>query len=336
MPIQQWETLMRRREFIAGLGSVVVLPHAARAQQPALPVVGFVYGGSADAEDYRVREFRKGLSETGYVEGQNVTVEYHWLEGQFDRLPALMADLVRRRMTVIVTPANTPAAIAAKAATVTIPIVFSVAEDPVKLGLVASLAQPGGNATGINFFTAEVVAKRLGLLHQLVPKANRFAVLVNPANITGAEATLRGMQDYARRIGLPIDVLKASTIREIDAAFATIVRERPDALFVTGDSFYNSRRVQFVTLAARDRIPAAYSVRDFVVAGGLMSYGSEFAGRYRQVGVYTGNILKGAKPADLPVMQSIKFEFVINLQTARLLGIEVPPTLLAIADEVIE
>jgi putative tryptophan/tyrosine transport system substrate-binding protein len=290
----------------------VALSVVARAQQSAMPVVGFVHGGSADTEADRVRAFRMGLSETGHVESQNVTVEYHWLEGQFDRLPALMADLVHRRVTVIVTPASTPAAVAAKAATVTIPIVFSVSQDPVKLGLVTSLAQPGGNATGINFFTSEVVAKRLGLLHQLMPKANRVAVIVNPANTTGTEATLRGMQDYAGRIGLPIDVLKASTIREIDAAFATMVRERPDALFVTGDSFYTSRRVQFATLAARDRIPAAYSAREFVVAGGLMSYGSEFAGRYRQVGVYTGNILKGAKPADLPVVQSTKFEFVIN------------------------
>jgi putative ABC transport system substrate-binding protein len=327
---------MRRREFIAGLGGAVAWPLGVRAQQPTLPVVAFVHGGSADPFTQYVTGFRRGLGETGYVEGQNVTVEYHWLEGQFDRLTSLMADLVRRRVTVIVTPANTPAAIAAKAATITIPIVFSVAEDPVKLGLVASLAQPGSNATGINFFASEVVAKRLGLLRQLVPKANRVALLVNPANSTGTEATIRGMQDYARRIGLPIDVLKASTIYEIEAAFATIMRERIDALFVTGDSFYTSRRVQFATLAARDRIPAAYSVRDFVVAGGLMSYGSEFADRYRLVGVYTGNILKGAKPADLPVMQSTKFELVINLQTARLLAIEVPETLLAIADEVIQ
>jgi putative tryptophan/tyrosine transport system substrate-binding protein len=327
---------MKRREFIAGLGSAAAGPLAARAQQPALPIVAFLSSGSADGSAERVTEFRKGLGETGYVEGQNMTVEYHWLEGRYDRLPAVLADLVRRRVSVITTPANTAAAIAAKAATVTIPIVFSVAEDPVKLGLVASLARPGGNATGINFFASETVAKRLGLLHELVPKAARVAVLVNSGNANTAEATLRGVQDAARVMGLQIYVLNATTSREIDAAFATFERERPDALFVTGDAFYTTRRAQFVTLAARDRIPAAYSVRDFVAAGGLMSYGSELAGRYRQVGVYTGNILKGATPADLPVMQSTKFEFVINLQTARLLGIEVPPTLLALADEVIE
>jgi putative tryptophan/tyrosine transport system substrate-binding protein len=326
---------VKRREFIAGIGAVA-WPVAAHAQQPALPVVAFVSSGSADGFAGRLAEFRKGLVETGYVEGQNVTVEYHWLEGRYDRQPAVLADLVRRRVSVIVTPANTAAAIAAKAATVTIPIVFSVPEDPVKLGLVASLAQPGGNATGINFFAAETVAKRLGLLHEFVPKATRVAVLVNPGNANTAEASLQGVQDAARVMGLQIYVLNATTSREIDAAFATFGRERPDALFVAGDAFYTSRREQIATLAARDRIPAAYSVRDFVVAGGLMSYGSEFAGRYRQVGLYTGNILKGAKPADLPVMQSTKFEFVINLQTARLLGIEVPETLLATADEVIQ
>ena len=301
-----------------------------------MPVVGFVNGGSADASAGHVAAFRKGLGETGYVEGQNVTVEYHWLEGQYDRLPALMADLVRRRVAVIATPGSTPAALAAKAATATIPIVFGVGEDPVKLGLVASLARPGGNATGINFFAQEVVAKRLGLLHELVPKAVRVAVLVNPANATSAETTLRDVQEAARAIGLQIQVLNASTSREIDAAFATLARERPDALFVAADAFFASRRVQFATLAARDRIPAAYANRDFVAAGGLMSYGTDFADSYRQVGVYTGNILKGAKPADLPVVQSTKFEFVINLQTAKALGIDVPPTLLAIADEVIE
>jgi putative ABC transport system substrate-binding protein len=313
----------------------VAWPLAARAQ-PALPVIGFVYGGSFDASADNVAAFRKGLGETGYVEGQNVAVEYHWLEGQFDRLPALMADLVRRRVTVIVTPANTPAAIAAKAATMTIPIVFSVAQDPVKLGLVASLAQPGGNATGINFFAAETVAKRLGLLHELVPKAARVAVLVNPANATTAETTLREVQEAARVMGLQVHVLNATTSQEIDAAFATFVRERPDALFVTGDSFYTSRRVQFVALTARNKIPAAYSVRDFVVAGGLMSYGAEVLGRYRQVGVYTGSILNGTKPVDLPVIQPTKFELVINLKAARALGLDVPATLLALSDEVIE
>jgi len=278
----------------------------------------------------------KGLGEAGYVEGRNVTVEYHWLEGQNDRLEALMADLVRRRVAVIVTPGTTQAAVAAKAATATIPIVFGVGQDPVKLGLVASLARPGGNATGINFFTQEVVGKRLGLLHELVPKAVRVAVLVNPANATTNETTLRDVEEAARVIGLQIRVLNAGTDREIDAAFATIARERPDALFVTPDSFFGSRRVQFVTLSAYHRIPAAYVDRNIVAAGGLMSYGADVAGMYREVGVYAGNILKGEKPADLPVQQSTRFAFVINLGTARLLGIDVPPRLLALADEVIE
>jgi putative ABC transport system substrate-binding protein len=327
---------MRRREFIAGLGGAAAWPLTAQAQQPTLPVVGFVNAGSADALAGRVAAFRKGLGETGYVEGRNVTVEYHRLEGQYDRLPAVIADLVRRRVAVIATLGGTPAAIAAKAATATIPIVFGVGEDPVKLGLVASLARPGGNVTGINFFTQEVVAKRLGLLLELVPKAVRFAVLLNPANATVTETTLREVQEAARTIGLQIQVLNASTSSEIDAAFAALQRERPDALFVAGDGFFTSRRVQLATLAARDRIAAAYANRDFVVAGGLMSYGTDLADRFRQVGVYTGNILKGAKPADLPVAQSTRFEFVINLKTAKTLGIDVPPGLLAITDEVIE
>jgi putative tryptophan/tyrosine transport system substrate-binding protein len=315
---------------------VPALPPTAHAQQPVMPVVGFVNIGSADAYVGYLAAFRKGLSETGYVEGQNVTVEYHWLEGQFDGLPALMADLVRRRVAVIAM-ANTAAALAAKAATATIPIVFGVGQDPVKLGLVTSLARPGGNATGINFFNQEVDGKRLALLHELVPKAVRVAVLVNPANGgTSAEATLRDVQKAARTIGLQIQVLEASTIDEINAAFATFVRERPDALFVVADALFTGRRVQLANLAARDRIPAAYSQRLAVEVGGLMSYGTDLADMFHQVGVYTGNILKGAKPADLPVVQSTKFEFVINLQTARLLGIEVPETLLAIADQVIE
>jgi putative ABC transport system substrate-binding protein len=283
-----------------------------------------------------VAAFRKGLGETGYVEGQNVTVEYHWLEGQYDRLPALMADLVRRRVAVIATPASLPASIAATAATATIPIVFGVADDPVKLGLVASLARPGGNATGINIFSTEVAAKRLGLLHELVPKAVRVAVLVNPANVPAAEAALREVQEAARTIGLQIHVLNASTSREIDAVFATLARERPDALFVAPDSFLTSRNVQITTLAARGGIAAAYSNRDFVVAGGLMSYGTDLADAYRQVGVYTGNILKGAKPTDLPVVQSTRFELLINLKAAKTLGLTIPETLLATADEVIE
>jgi putative tryptophan/tyrosine transport system substrate-binding protein len=247
-----------------------------------------------------------------------------------------MADLVRRRVAVIATPALTRAAIAAKAATTTIPIVFGVPEDPVKLGLVASLNRPGGNATGFNLFNEETVAKRLGLLHELVPKAIRVAVLVNPANPPSTETTLREAKEGARAIGLQLQVLNASTIAEIDTAFASLARERPDALFVGADPFFFSRPVQFATLAARDRIPAAYSAREYVLAGGLMSYGSDIAERYRQVGIYTGNILNGAKPADLPVVQSTKFDFAINLGTARALNIEVPETLLATADRVLE
>ena len=291
-------------------GGAAAWPLVARAQQPAMPVVGFLSPGSPDVFALEVAAFRKGLNEAGYVEGQNVTVEYHWLEGQYDRLPALMADLVRRQVAVIATPASVPSALAAKAATATIPIVFGVGEDPVRLGLVASLARPGGNATGINFFATEVMAKRLRLLHELVPKAVRVAVLVNPANAPIAETTLRDVQEAAPTIGLQIQILNATTIGEIDAAFATLARERPDALFVAADAFFTSRAVQFATLTARDRIPAAYSNRDYVAAGGLMSYGTDFADMFRQVGVYTGSILKGAKPADLPVLQSTKFEFV--------------------------
>jgi putative ABC transport system substrate-binding protein len=297
-------------------------------------VVGFVSAGLPDAP--LIAGFRKGLNETGYVESQNVTVEYHWLAGQFDRLPVLMADLAHRRLAVIATPAGILASQAAKAATTTIPIVFSVGEDPVKLGLVDSLARPGGNATGINIFTVEVTAKRLGLLHDLVPKSVRIAVLVNPANAPIAETTLRDIPEAARALGLQIHIVNASTSREIEAAFAALVREQADALFVAGDAFFNSRRVQLATLAAHYRIPAAYALREAVEAGGLMSYGADRADMYRQVGVYTGQILKGAKPADLPVLQSSKFEFVINAQTARLLGIEVPNALQLLADEVIE
>jgi len=329
--------MMRRRAFIAGLGSAAAWPVVARAQQAAMPVIGFVSAGSAaGASADRVRAFRKGLGETGHVEGLNVTVEYHWLDGQLDRLPALMADLVRRRVAVIATPGTAATAIAAKAATATIPIVFGVGGDPVKLGLVASLARPGGNATGINFFVQELVAKRLGLLHELVPKAVRVAVLVNPANVPVVEFTLRDVQVAARTIGLQLHVLNASTIGEIDAAFAALQREHLDALFVAPDGFFSSRRVQIATMAARSRIAAAYPLREYVAAGGLMSYGTDDADRFRQTGVYTGNILKGAKPADLPVVQSTKFEFVINLKTAKALGLTFPETLLATADEVIQ
>ena len=328
---------MKRREFITLLGgSVAAWPLTARAQQPALPAVAFLRTGSANTSARFVAAFRKGLNETGYVEGQTVTVEYHWLEGQYDRLPALMSDLVRRQVAVIATIGTAQTALAAKAATATIPIVFGEGEDPVRLGLVASIARPGGNVTGINYLVNELAAKRLRLLHDLIPKAIRVAVLLDPANASSAESTLRDVQEAAPTIGLQIRILNASTIGEIDAAFATFARERPDALFVAPDAFFVSRAMQFATLTARDRIPATFSLRDYVEAGGLMSYGSDLADAFRQVGVYTGSILKGAKPADLPVLQPTKFEFVINLQTARALGIEVPPGVLSIADEVIE
>ena len=327
---------MRRREFITLGGAAVAWPLAARVQQPAMPVVGFIRDGSAEANARNAAAFRKGLNETGYVEGQNVKVEYHWLEGQYDRLPALLGDLVRRQVAVIATPASSPAALAAKAATATIPIVFGVGEDPVKLNLVASLARPGGNATGINFFANEVVAKRLRLLRELVPKVARIAVFINPGNPSVAATTIRDVQEAAPTIGLKTQIFNTATIGEINAAFATFERERPDALFVAGDAFLGSRAAQLVTLTARDRMPATYAIRDLVTAGGLMSYGTDITDMFHQVGAYTGKILKGAKPADLPTLQSTRFEFVINIQTARALDIEVPPGLLAIADEVIE
>ena len=322
---------MRRREFIAGLGSATAWPVVARAQQSNLPVIGVI--SPASASDSVPGAFRKGLGETGYVEGQNVTVEYHWLEGQFDRIPALVTDLVRRRVTVIAVFAGV---LAAKGATTTIPIVFGAADDPVRLGLVASLARPGGNLTGMHFFAQEAVSKRLGLLHELAPKANRMAVLVNPQNTESAEGTLREVPAAARLIGLSIDVLKASTNREIEEAFATMARERVEALFISGDGSFSSRSLQLATLATRHRIAASFNTRAFAEVGGLMSYGPDLVEMVRQVGDYTGRILKGAKPADLPVVQSTKFEFVINLTTAKAIGLSIPETLLAIADEVIQ
>jgi putative tryptophan/tyrosine transport system substrate-binding protein len=327
---------LRRRQFITLLVGAAAWPVAVRAQQSALPIIGVVNAGSSDPAALRVAAFRKGLSETGYVEGQNVAVEYHWFGGQYERLPTLMADLVRRRVAIIATPGGTLAASAAKAATTTIPIVFGVGEDPVKLGLVSSLARPGGNATGMNIFIWEVAAKRLGLLRELAPRISRVGVLINPGNVPSAEAALRDLPEAARAIGLQIQILYASTSREIETAFATVVRDRADALFVAADTFLISRRVQLATLATRHGIPAAYSTREEVEAGGLMSYGTAIPDMWRQVGVYSGQVLKGAKPADLPVVQATKFEFVINLVTARALGLEVPPTLLARADEVIE
>jgi putative tryptophan/tyrosine transport system substrate-binding protein len=328
---------VRRREFITILGGATAWPLAAGAQETAMPVVAFVSPSERDSLPPRyVAAFRKGLSDTGYIEGQNVAVEYHWLEGRYDRLSALMADLVRRQVSVIATPGGSTSALAAKAATATIPIVFGVAENPVSIGLVANLARPGSNATGINFFLGELVAKRLGLLHDLVPKAARLAVLVNPANAVAAEATLRDIPEAARTMGLQVQVLNASTGPEINAGFFAIVRDRADALFIAPDAFFVSRRVQFATLAARDRVPTSCATREMVEAGLLMSYGVNIADMFLQVGIYTGGILKGAKPADLPVLQSTKFEFVINLQTASALGIEVPNSIQLLADAVIE
>ena len=327
---------MKRREFITLFGcATVAWPLVARAQQPAMPVIGFLYGGPADASTRYAAAFRKGLSDTGNVDGQNVVVEYHWLEGQYDRAPTLVADMVRRRVAVIAS-LGTPLALAAKAATASIPIVFSVPDDPVQLGLVASLARPGGNMTGVNFFIQEITAKRLGLLHELVPKAARIAVLVNPANAASAERTLKEVQAAAPVLGLQIHVFNAGTSNEIDVAFAGMVRERCEALFVGGDALFTGRRVQLAIMAARDRLPTSFTVREFVEVGGLMSYGTNLADSFRQVGTYTGSIINGAKPAELPVLQSTKFEFAINLHTAKALGLEVPPQLLASVDEVIE
>jgi putative tryptophan/tyrosine transport system substrate-binding protein len=300
-----------------------------------MPVIGFLDPRSPDGMADRLRAFRQGLKDTGYVEGDNVAIEYRWAEGQYDRLSALAAELVRRQVAVIVA-APTASALAAKSATATIPIVFTVGDDPVKLGLVSSLARPGGNLTGVNFFGIEVVSKRLELLRELIPGVGRLAVLVNPNNAAFSETTVREVEAAARGMGLEVQVFNASTSREIDAAFANLVRERSDAVFVGGDAFFSSRRVQLATLAARYMIPSSFSQRDVTEVGGLMSYGANFRDTYRQVGVYAGRILKGAKPAELPVVQSSKFELVINAQTARMLSLTVPASLLAIADEVIE
>jgi putative ABC transport system substrate-binding protein len=325
---------MRRREFIAALGGAAAWPVVAHAQQPAMPVIGFLQPTSPDAFADRLRAFRQGLKDTGYVEGESVAVVYRWAEDQNDQLPELAIELVHRQVAVI--DAFASAAVAAKAATTTIPIVFLAIEDPVRLGLVASLARPGGNATGINIVNGELAAKRLELLRELVPAANRVAVLVNPADAASVETTVRDLAAAARALGLQIQIVNASTSREIDAAFATFVRERPDALFVGNDPLFTSRRAQLANLGARHMLPITSAAREIVDVGGLMSYGSNITDAWRQVGIYTGHILKGAKPADLPVVQPTKFELVINLKTAKALGLTVTPTLLAQADEVIE
>ena len=326
---------MKRREFITLLGGAAAAwPLAARAQQAAMPVIGFLHSASPDGNADRVRLFREGLKEAGFVEGQNVAVEYRWAENQVERLPALATELVRRPVAVIAT-AGQPATFAAKAATTTIPTVFIVAEDPVRLGLVTSLARPTSNLTGVNFFPAELGAKRLELLREL-SAAVRIAVLVDPNNLESTESMVRDVEAAARAMDLQIKVLSVGTSREIDAAFAGFERERPDALFVGSGPFFTDRRVQLALQAMLHRIPASYAYREFVEAGGLISYGASLRDAFRQLGDYTGRILKGAKPTDLPVLQSSKFELVINHQTARMLGLIVPDKLLAAADEVIE
>jgi putative ABC transport system substrate-binding protein len=327
---------MRRREFIGLIAGAAAWPLSVRSEQPALPVIAFINGSNPEASAVNAAAFRKGLSEVGVVEGRNAIIEYHWMQGQYDRVPALLGDLIRRQVAVIASPGFPPGALAAKAATTTIPVIFGVGEDPVKLGLVPSLARPGGNVTGINFFVHELVSKRLGLLHEFVPKAARVAVLLNPGNASAAEATLKEAREVAPALGMQILSFNATTIDEIDAAFASIARERAEALLMGGDSFLFSRRGQVTMLAVRDRLPSISAGNEFAQVGGLMAYGTSVPGMFRQVGIYAGSILKGAKPADLPVLQSTKFDFTINLQTARALGLTVPPTLLARADEVIE
>jgi ABC-type uncharacterized transport system substrate-binding protein len=327
---------MQRREFITLLVGVAAWPLAAQAQQLAVPVIGYLGSSSPDLYADRLRAFRQGLNETGYVESRNVAIEFRWAEGHFDRMPAMLADLVRRRVAVIVVAGSTPGALAAKAATAAIPIVFSVGGDPIQEGLVVSLNRPGGNLTGVTVMNVEVMPKRLELLHAIVPTTTIVGLLVNPTSPNIAESETRNAQAASRILGLQLHVLNASTANEIDTALATLAQRGAGALLIGGDVFFAGQREQIVALAARHSIPAIYDRREFAAAGGLMSYGTSLLNAHRQVGVYTGRILKGEKPADLPVLQPTKFELVINLKTARALGLTVPPTLLATADEVIE
>jgi putative tryptophan/tyrosine transport system substrate-binding protein len=326
---------MKRRDFIAGLGSAAAWPLAARAQQPAMPVIGFLGTGSPEPTADLLSAFRKGLAEIGFVEGQNVKIDYRWANNEYDRLPQFAADLVRRQVAVIATPFSTAAAAVAKAATPTVPIVFSIAGDPVQLGLVRSLNRPGGNITGVANLNVELGPKRLELLHELVPTATIFALLVNPNN-PYTPSSITDLEAAAAAIGRSIEVLTASTDREIDTAFASLIQNRATALLVSPDNLFSNRRVQIATLSARHAIPAIYAFREDAQAGGLMSYGADIPHEYREVGIYVGRILKGDKPADLPVQQVTKLDLVINLKTAKALGLTVPETLLATADEVIQ
>ena len=326
---------MKRRDFITLLGGAAAWPLAARAQRPSMPVVGFLNVGFADRSAHQVAAFRQGLMETGYVEGQNITVEFRWADGRYEQLPALAADLIRRQAAVILTGGGEAPFRAVRAASETVPIVFNIGSDPVQLGLVASLAKPGGNATGVNFLSVEIAAKRLGFLNSLAPTSSTIAVLVNP-NFPATETSVSELESAARVISRQLDIIKATNESELDASFATISQKRAGALMVGNDPFFTSRRAQIVALAARLAIPAIYEQREFALAGGLISYGTSIANSYRQLGIYVGRILKGEKAGDLPVLQPTKFELVINLGTARSFGFTLPPSLLALADEVIE